>query len=87
MVCSLTLSFGYYDVARYCLILKEQKMALSWAEKLLGFDLYWVGEDHPEYKKVLAIEYGTTKALSVPEPSPEQWKVDLRNHVILMLMT
>ncbi|KAJ5244433.1 hypothetical protein N7489_004529 [Penicillium chrysogenum] len=62
-------------------------MALSWAEKVLDLDLYYVGEDHPEYKKVLAIEYGTTKASSVPEPSPEQRKVDLRNHAILMLMT
>lgn len=35
--------------------LSEHKMALLWAEKVLEIDLYCVGEDNPEYKRVLLI--------------------------------
>lgn len=46
-------------------------MALLWAEKVLGVDLCCVGEDHPEYKKVLVIAEEMRNSLRISEPLNE----------------
>lgn len=67
----LTFSYSYYDAARYCLELKEHRMALLWAEKVLEVDLYCVGEDYPEYKKVLLIVEEMRNAVHGSKPLSE----------------
>lgn len=46
-------------------------MALLWAEKVLEVDLYCVGEDYPEYKKVLLIVEEMRNAVHGSKPLSE----------------
>ncbi|KAJ5823948.1 hypothetical protein N7447_006288 [Penicillium robsamsonii] len=62
---------GYYEAAKYCLKLKEQKIAHLWTEKMLEVDLYCVGDDHPEYRKTLTTAQVMRRAVSLPEPISE----------------
>ncbi|KAJ5503599.1 hypothetical protein N7463_006473 [Penicillium fimorum] len=65
------LRFVYYEAAKCCLKLKEQTMAYLWIEKIMEVDLYCVGKDHPEYRKMLTIAEVIRRAVSVPEPISE----------------
>ncbi|KAF2703053.1 TPR domain protein [Pleomassaria siparia CBS 279.74] len=45
---------SYHDAARYCLEIKNVKLALLWAEKELAHEKLCLGEDHPIYQAISA---------------------------------
>jgi hypothetical protein len=71
MVNVFTFSFSYYEAAKCCLKLNEQKMLLSWTEKMLEVDRYCIGEDHPEYRQLRLIADCMRKAIDDSQPIHE----------------
>ncbi|KAJ5538643.1 TPR domain protein [Penicillium frequentans] len=57
----------YRDAAMYSLKLGNTQMALLWAEKALEVERYCVGENHPDYQKMLDTVGVLEKFNTIPE--------------------